>query len=260
MTDVEMAEEEIICESEQKSQRSPCKWIIVTTIFLIACGLFSALSIYNHLNINRLENDIIQAESRQDSFQIQELTAAKVEKLGYHPQGPQSNVALATVLAGGWKHCYEGDYSTSLDDSNVRQIASVNCTQENIMVACRKRNSPATLKVLAWANRNVVFRENNTRGIVSKGTRWYWTPTVEGTTGVPREDSRSARGSIGFLDAELAMPELNPCDASNSDQESRLCWHTYGQGGGYRCGADSGTSQNWEKGWERLIFQSDRTA
>ena len=73
MTDVEMAEEEIICESEQKSQRSPCKWIIVTTIFLIACGLFSALSIYNHLNINRLENDIIQAESRQDSFQIQEV-------------------------------------------------------------------------------------------------------------------------------------------------------------------------------------------
>ena len=91
----------------------------------------------------------------------------------------------------------------------------------------------------------------------------FWctkTTLRQGTTGVPREDSRGARGSIGFLDAELAMPELNPCDASNSDQESRLCWHTYGQGGGYRCGADSGTSQNWEKGWERLIFQSDRTA
>ena len=79
-----MAEEEIICESEQKSQRSPCKWILVTTIFLIACGLFSALSIYNHLNINRLENDIIQAESRQDSFQIQEVMSINQATLLRH--------------------------------------------------------------------------------------------------------------------------------------------------------------------------------
>lgn len=98
---------------------------------------------------------------------------------------------------------------------------------------------------------------------IHNAAQLFWctkTTMCKGTTGVPREDSRGASGSIGFLDAELAMPELNPCDASNSDQESRLCWHTYGQGGGYRCGADSGTSQNWEKGWERLIFQSDRTA
>ena len=79
-----MAEEEIICESEQKSQRSPCKWILVTTIFLIACGLFSALSIYNHLNINRLENDIIQAESRQDSFQIQKVMSINQATLLRH--------------------------------------------------------------------------------------------------------------------------------------------------------------------------------
>ena len=59
----------------------------------------------------------------------------------YLPDGPKTNVPIATIKSGGWEQCYKGSYGTALTTALVNNIVNKDCTKQRIMMACRAKNS-----------------------------------------------------------------------------------------------------------------------
>ncbi len=154
----------------------------------------------------------------------------------YYPEGPQTNIPLATVLAGGWEVCYQGTYN----QSGV-SLAGIweNCTGEYLMLAGRDVGT-ANLRVLAAAPRSEVLEDTanlvNPRNLAN-GSQWYYSGTR----------------SMGFAKGGDAL-DRRSCDVQTTNTDLRLCWHT--SGGNLNSGWSAGTNRgNYSANLERLILQ-----
>jgi len=147
--------------------------------------------------------------------------------------GVQVNVPLEGVLEGGFEVCYSDLYGADLDTGAI----NADCDGGVLMVACREVDAP-NLSVAAMGMHDEVLTVVPNEADAAhdhNGVRWYYS-----------EDF-----SFGFA-AEGQVLARGECDTMDDGGETRLCWHTIGPFGGYRCGATEGLNNN--NGWERLVL------
>ena len=172
--------------------------------------------------------------------------ASQAHAQTYYPTGPQKNVALSTVIGGGWSICSQTTYVTQLDAYPAA------CPQagasDKVMLACRQTGSD-TIQLLAAAPASDVLTETgDTRTAThnANGSEWYYDTTDGG-----------GDYAIGFAKGGDSV-DNNSCDTSTAGaNDERLCFHMYEtlDGGGYRCGADR--NLNSSGAFERLYLMSD---
>jgi hypothetical protein len=169
------------------------------------------------------------------------LEAGEIDQTSYActlaapPAGIQTNVALATVQAQGWTICHTELYSASASTTLAN-----NCTGTQMMVACRAVADTSILVVAAADLKSVVTTVDPAGGSnshVSNGVAWYFTPN----------------DSWGFFEPGDGASRSNCDTATGSFAARRLCWHTQGNVGGYRCGTAAGL--NSSTAWERVLLQ-----
>jgi hypothetical protein len=162
----------------------------------------------------------------------------------YLPVGPQTNIPVATVSAGGWSQCYLDNYTEQLDAATVLSA----CTEEHLMLACRVTGS-STLNLLAQAPRSDVLAPTGTDATTvhtANGTDWYF-------------DNSGSKGNGGGSSWGFARQgdtvNRDNCDTAGFTEPSgvfKLCWHFEPPVvGGYRCGDDTS-----EDGIERVVYQA----
>jgi hypothetical protein len=162
----------------------------------------------------------------------------------YLPVGPQTNVPVDTVSAGGWSQCYLGNYTEQLDAATVLSA----CTEAHLMLACRVAGS-STLNLLAQAPRADVLSPTGTSATTvhtANGTDWYFDNSGSAGDG--------GGSSWGFA-RQGDQVNKDTCDTAGFTEPSgafKLCWHFNPPTvGGYRCGDDTS-----EDGIERVVFQA----
>lgn len=148
----------------------------------------------------------------------------------YLPVGPQQNVALSTILGGGWTQCYAELFGTPIGNDAEHVLSQ--CQGENIMMAGRATGSDMFLLLAQGALSDVTANTgagtSNTH--VVNGAQWYF----------------SSQWSWGFAPIGEAV-DLHSCDTASGAQH--MCLHTLDWTGGYRIGDIAGLndSQSYEK-------------
>lgn len=164
------------------------------------------------------------------------LTTTAQASTFYDPFGPQQNVAISTVLSGGWTQCYSGTMSQSIG-YNAEAVLS-NCSGQYLMMAGRQTGSDNLLLLaettFADATFNTGSGSQNTHN--SNGSDWYF----------------ANDWSWGFTLAGAGV-SLNQCD-TNAGSDS-MCLHTLNGVGGYRIGNIMGL--NSSTAYEKLFFVSN---
>jgi len=150
--------------------------------------------------------------------------------------GVQQDVPEASVLARGYRRCYQDLYNGP--DVSLAGILE-ECGGTDMMIACRPVGE-ANLTLAAEGLRNEVIEDVGDGVNAShqhNGTTWYYSPGR----------------SWGFAPANLPVNRTS-CDFGNQEaDDQRMCWHT-GNGDlerGYRCGDND---LNGNANWERLIY------
>ncbi|MCA1248614.1 PEP-CTERM sorting domain-containing protein [Massilia sp. MS-15] len=147
------------------------------------------------------------------------LTAAGVANAtpSFMPVGPQTNVAVSTVLAGGWTQCHVSSLATPIGTFGEQVLNA--CQGGKLMMAGRVTGSD-TLLVLAAADRaDTIFNTgymNTSTTHIANGSQWYYAPDY----------------SWGFTALDDAVYKYQ-CDSSASSPTS-MCLHTIANVGGYR--------------------------
>jgi hypothetical protein len=159
--------------------------------------------------------------------------AAPAGAATYTPFGPQTNVALSTVLSGGWSLCYSAPMSTFLGTSASQALSG--CTGPDIMLAGRVTGSD-TLLALAEAPVADVFFDTGVNSDVThnaNGAEWY----------------NADNFSWGFAPGGESVSK-GECDTTEGD--GRICLHTVNGAGGYRI--NDNFSLNSSNDFEKLVF------
>jgi len=150
--------------------------------------------------------------------------------------GPQTNVAVSNVTAGGWTQCWSGGYDQTATISTVLSA----CNRNYLMMACRP-TANATLTLAAVGHRSdVTYNVGSGNGSfhTANGSNWYY----------------STSKSWGFANQGQSV-NRSSCDNNSTDAEKRMCWHTGSStiNTGWRCG----TNTSLGTGWERLFYNRD---
>ena len=139
--------------------------------------------------------------------------------------------------------CFSDTYNVPMNSSLIDRIKYQQCTKPKLMIGCRRKSSPNIILTLAWASRSCVFYDTGTnRHEVSScvGTDWYFNRHY--SWGFAKEGDKVYR---------------RQCDEKTSGcNDCRLCWHTMGGNGGYRCGTTKDLNNN--SNYERVIFQTGK--
>jgi hypothetical protein len=141
--------------------------------------------------------------------------AASAQAALYMPTGPQTNVGLSTVIAGGWTQCYAATFNVSVGSQGQNVLNQ--CNGDYLMMAGRRTGS-STFLVLAAADRaDTIFETGKTSNIthLANGSNWWY----------------SSDWSWGFTAANDGVNN-SQCDVSNSP--TSMCLHTTSGNGGYR--------------------------
>jgi hypothetical protein len=157
----------------------------------------------------------------------------------YYPTGPQLNVPVATVLAGGWTACYTASIGSPFGIDAAATLA--NCPGSQLLVAGHQRGSD-TYAVLAAAPKADALTDtgaNTSNTHTVNGSQWY----------------NSDLWAFGFAPEDGAVT-LSSCDITEG--EDRLCVHTFSAVGGFRVG--SAMNLNSDTNWEIVVYSSDNTA
>jgi hypothetical protein len=142
-------------------------------------------------------------------------------------------------LDNGWTQCYNGTYAVYFLASEVATVLA-QCNQGKLLLACKPIvNSSYTLAAMGLRS-DVLYNcsSNTTCTHVANGVGWYFSDTY----------------SWGFVNGSDAVTRSS-CDTASTDPTLRLCWHTGGSYGGYRCG--STVALNTDITWERSVWQAN---
>ncbi|MCA9545788.1 MAG: hypothetical protein KC613_15395, partial [Myxococcales bacterium] len=148
--------------------------------------------------------------------------------------GVRTDLTLAETTAAGYAECFRDTYNLDLDHAGMLEA----CSGAPVIVACRPVGQD-DFTVAATANAADVFTvvpNNRDAANLHNGARWYYSDNF----------------SFGFA-AEGQVLSRGECDTSDDGGETRLCWHTINQAGGYRCGATEGL--NGDANWERVVLK-----
>ena len=150
----------------------------------------------------------------------------------YLPVGAQANVALATIIGGGWTQCYAQTMAVSIGDSGENVLNQ--CTGDYLMMAGRETGSD-TFLALAAALRNdtIIDTGNNSTTHTANGAEWWY----------------SDNWSWGFTALGDTVSN-NECDVSASPLS--MCLHTLAFAGGYRINDIQGLNGSTQ--YEKVFF------
>jgi hypothetical protein len=155
----------------------------------------------------------------------------------YAPVGPQQNVALSTVLNGGWTLCYQQTMSVGLGSSALDELATCGASGKNVMLAGRQTGSDTLLLLAQAPYADVTFdtgAADNGVTHAANGSEWYY----------------SDNWSWGYAGPGDAVSKFE-CDTNAGPL--RMCLHTLASGvGGYRIGDNIGLNNS--RDFEKLIF------
>jgi hypothetical protein len=159
--------------------------------------------------------------------------------LAYWVSGPITNLDPSILLSNGWTECYNGTYSVNFLPGEVATVLS-QCNLGKLLLACKPiNNSVYTLAAMGLRNDVLYNCSNNaTCTHVANEVGWYFSDSY----------------SWGFVNGTDSVTR-NSCDTESTDPTLRLCWHTGGAYGGYRCG--STLSLNSVTTWERSVWQAN---
>jgi hypothetical protein len=168
------------------------------------------------------------------------MASAPVAAATYLPVGPQQNVALATVLGGGWTLCYQKTMSVGLGSSALDELAACGAPGKSVMLAGRETGSDMLLLLAQAPYADVTFNTGPVdNGIThnANGAEWYY----------------SDDWSWGYAQAGAAVVK-NQCDTNAGPL--RMCVHTLATNvGGYRIGDILDLNESTD--FEKLIFVAD---
>jgi hypothetical protein len=162
--------------------------------------------------------------------------AAPASAVTYLPVGPQKDVSISTVTAGGWTLCYSALFGTPFGTSAATTLAA--CTGERLLLAGRLTGSD-NLLVLAQttvtdalnptgaADNGVFTTSNGADWFYNDGWSWGFKPI-----------------GVGFTKFQCAF---GPPDAS-------ICIHTLDFVGGFSVNTVGGL--NGSVDYEKLVFTS----
>lgn len=155
----------------------------------------------------------------------------------YMPTGPQTNVALSTVLSGGWTQCYSATMSVFIGN-DASQVLS-KCAGDLLMMAGRVTGSDSFL-VLAEGDRSSIISDtghtSNTH--VVNGAKWWFS-------------NNWSWGFTGLTDS-VSNGECNTAAGPTS-----MCLHTINGAGGYRI--NDFTNLNSSTNYEKVFFVASAT-
>eukprot|EP00968_Pinguiococcus_pyrenoidosus_P013669 scaffold1239_cov175-Pinguiococcus_pyrenoidosus.AAC.1 len=141
----------------------------------------------------------------------------------YYPLGVQTDVPARDVV--GWEICDISNYGVGTGPRLDELLSK--CNKAYLMLACRAVANPSVYHVLAATTREDALLDTGTgdafSSTISNGAQWYFA-----------ED-----WSWGFAPLGRAIRK-NQCDLGDfpSYETDRLCWHTIGSVGGWRCGGN----------------------
>jgi hypothetical protein len=154
----------------------------------------------------------------------------------YMPVGPQHDVALSTILDGGWTQCYAASFGTPVGNSAERVLSS--CTGAYLLMGGRATGASSFLLLAAGKSSDITTNTgagtSNTHAV--NGAEWYY----------------ASNWSWGFAPLGASV-SLSSCDTQWGDD--RMCLHTLDWTGGYRIGNVAGL--NGSESYEKVFFQRD---
>jgi len=155
----------------------------------------------------------------------------------YTASGVQNDVGYDTVVNGGWKVVYRGDYNASF---SITGLATDIAAGTNVMLAAIKDGS-STFDVLAYAGKEQVFQLTAANQVhAANGAAWYFNTL-----------------SIGFAGAGDTINQTT-ADTEGRTERDRLSWHTSSAGAdmivtrGWRAG--NNTELNSSSLWDRVVL------
>jgi hypothetical protein len=165
-------------------------------------------------------------------------TAGSASAAVWMPSGPQTNVALTTVLNGGWTQCYAATMNVGIG-SEAQSILGA-CQGDLLMMAGRVTGSSEFL-VLAAADRDDTIVNTGQTSVthLANGSNWWF----------------SNDWSWGFTAADDTVNNFS-CDTSSSP--TSMCLHTLDSVGGYRINEITGL--NGSTAYEKVFFVANEAA
>lgn len=151
----------------------------------------------------------------------------------YNPVGVQTNVPIATIVAGGWSLCYQASMATFI--GNSAELAMANCGAGDMLMLGGLETGSNSLMTLATGFKTDVFFDtgNTSNTHTVNGAEWWY----------------SDDWSWGFTALGDTVTN-NQCDTS--DSPTSICLHTVNGAGGYRINNIVGL--NGSIGYQKLIF------
>jgi hypothetical protein len=154
----------------------------------------------------------------------------------YLPFGVQTDVPLATVLAGGWSPCYQAAMVQPIGIAGEQVLGA--CTGEFILMAGRATGADTFLSLAAALRGEAIVNTGQTSDThLANGARWWFSPDW----------------SWGFTAADDTV-ENDECDTT--DSPTSLCLHTIAGVGGYRI--NNLLELNDSVDFEKVFFQAGR--
>jgi hypothetical protein len=151
----------------------------------------------------------------------------------YLPNGPQANVTITTVTAGGWTQCYQDFMGVFI--GNAAQSVLNACQGDYLLMAGRETGSNTLLALAATTRPDTIIDTGNTSIThISNGSKWWF----------------SDDWSWGFASVSDTVNN-NECNIANSAPVS-MCLHTVNGAGGYRI--NNITNLNNSTAYEKVFF------
>ena len=157
----------------------------------------------------------------------------------YWVSGPITNLDPLTLSNNGWTECYTSTYADYLLPGDVATVLS-QCNLGKLLLACKPvGNSIYTLAAMGLRS-DVLYNcsMSSSCANVANGVGWYFSDDY----------------SWGFVNGGDTV-QRSSCDTDSTNPSLRLCWHTGGAYGGYRCG--STLSLNSDPTWERSVWHAN---
>lgn len=156
----------------------------------------------------------------------------------YTAVGVKNDVSYDSVVNGGWKIIYRGDYNATF---SITTLANSIAAGTNVMLASI-RDGATTFDVLSYAAKEEVFKLTTTNQThVANGTAWYFNTSSMGFAGIGDTIRQSS------------------ADVNGTTERDRLSWHTRGTTTGavevyygYRSG--NNIALNSSTDWDRVIL------
>lgn len=157
-------------------------------------------------------------------------------KLGGVPlYGVQLNLNPSS-LPSGWALCYSDTYDVKLTQSGLVSILNT-CSAAKLMLGCRIKGDLVLIVAAMGLRADVLYNCSTAASCtnVANGVGWYYSNDY----------------SWGFASGSDTVSRSS-CDTNSYNTDYRLCWHTGGSDGGYRCGRLMGLNSN--STIERVIY------